>query len=185
MVRTRVGYAGGSKLNPTYRGMGDHTETTQVDFDPARISYREILRHVWESHDPRGNHHSRQYQNAIFYSGEAQKAAALETMAEVRARLGREVKTVVAPLDRFYPAEDYHQKYYLRGFQLLLNDFASAGYGDERFRESRVAARLNGYVGGFGTREQLERELPSFGLSDAGIAVLRRVVEEGSGGTCG
>ncbi|HZN91100.1 MAG TPA: hypothetical protein VFB81_00290 [Myxococcales bacterium] len=66
-----------------------------------------------------------------------------------------------------------------------MNDFASAGYGDERFRESRVAARLNGYVGGFGTREQLERELPSFGLSDAGIAVLRRVVVEGSGATCG
>jgi peptide-methionine (S)-S-oxide reductase len=185
VLRTRVGYAGGSKLNPTYRSMGDHTETTQVDFDPARISYREILRHVWNSHDPRRNHSSRQYMNAIFSAGQAQEAAALETMAEVGARLGREVRTVVAPLDRFYPAEDYHQKYYLRGHRPLLNDFAREGYGDEQLRESRVAARLNGYVGGFGTREQLERELPSFGLSDGNAALLRKIVEEGSGATCG
>lgn len=185
MVRTRVGYAGGSKLNPTYRSMGDHTETTQVDFDPEQVSYREILRHVWEGHDPRRNHFRRQYQNAIFYSGEAQKAAALETMEEVRARLGQEVRTVVAPLDRFYAAEDYHQKYYLRGYKPLLADFVRAGYDDERFRESRVAARLNGYVGGYGSKEQLERELPSFGLSDQAAALLRQAVSEGGGATCG
>jgi peptide-methionine (S)-S-oxide reductase len=180
-----VGYAGGSKLNPTYRSMGDHTETTQVDFDPARLSYRDVLRHVWQSHDPRRNHPSRQYQNAIFYSGEAQKAAALETMAELQARLGHEVRTVVAPLDRFYPAEDYHQKYYLRAHRPLLNEFVLAGYDDQAFRESQVAARLNGYVSGFGRKEQLERELPSFGLSGASAALLRQLMEEGGGATCG
>jgi peptide-methionine (S)-S-oxide reductase len=180
-----VGYAGGRKVDPTYRSMGDHTETTQVDFDPARISYREILRHVWASHDPRRNHFSRQYMNAIFFSGEAQRAIALETMAEVQARLGREVRTVVAPLERFYPAEDYHQKYYLRGHPALLAEFQREGYGDAQFRESRVAARLNGYVSGFGMAAQLERELPSFGLSPGAEAVLRRVVEEGSGASCG
>lgn len=180
-----MGYAGGRKADPTYRSMGDHTETTQVDFDPALVSYREILRHVWASHDPRRNHFSRQYMNAIFHSGEAQKAAALETMAEVQARLGREVRTVVAPLERFSPAEDYHQKYYLRGHQALLGEFQRAGYDDARFRESRVAARLNGFVGGFGQMAQLERELPSFGLSANAEAALRRVVEEGSGASCG
>jgi peptide-methionine (S)-S-oxide reductase len=165
--------------------MGDHTETTQVDFNPALISYREILRHVWASHDPRRNHYSRQYQNAIFYSGEAQKAAALETMAGEQARLGREVKTVVAPLDRFWAAEHYHQKYYLRGHQPLLGEFSRLGYDDARFRESRVAARLNGLVSGFGTKAQLERELPEYGLSDPGVMYLRNVIAEGSGATCG
>jgi peptide-methionine (S)-S-oxide reductase len=180
-----VGYAGGRKVDPTYRSMGDHTETTQVDFNPALISYEEVLRHVWASHDPRRNHSSRQYMNAIFYSGEAQRVAALETMAEEQVRLGREVKTVVAPLDRFYAAEDYHQKYYLRGHQPLLGEFTRQGYDDARLRESRVAARLNGYVSGFGQMAQLERELPSFGLSASAEAVLRRVVEEGSGASCG
>jgi peptide-methionine (S)-S-oxide reductase len=185
VLRARVGYAGGRKVDPTYRSMGDHTETTQVDFNPALISYREVLRHVWNSHDPRRNHSSRQYQNAIFYSGDAQKAAALETMAELQARLGHEVKTVVAPLERFYPAEDYHQKYYLRGHPALLAEFQREGYDDTRFRESRVAARLNGYVSGFGQMAQLERELPSFGLSASAQAVLRRVMEEGPGASCG
>ena len=180
-----MGYAGGRKVDPTYRSMGDHTETTQVDLNPALISYEEVLRHVWASHDPRRNHFSRQYLNAIFWSGEAQQAAALETMAEVQARLGREVKTVIAPLERFYPAEDYHQKYYLRGHPALLGEFQRAGYDDARFRESRVAARLNGYVSGFGQMAKLERELPSFGLSASAEAVLRRVVEEGSGASCG
>lgn len=180
-----MGYAGGRKVDPTYRSMGDHTETTQVDFDPVLISYLEILQHVWASHDPRRNHFSRQYMNAIFFSGEAQKAAALETMAAVQARLGREVKTVIAPLERFYPAEDYHQKYYLRGHPALLAEFQRHGYDDARFRESRVAARLNAYVSGFGRMTLLERELPSFGLSASAEQVLRRVMEEGSGASCG
>src|SRR5688572_5644149 len=162
--------------------MGDHTETTQVDFDPGRLSYRELLEVVWRSHHPARNHPSRQYQNAIFYSGEAQRAAAQETMAEVERRIGRPVRTVVAPLSRFYPAEDYHQKYYLRGYAPLVAELA--GYSEEALRESRVAARLNGYVSGFGSAEQFERERASLGLSPNGEALLRRILQEGGGATC-
>ncbi|HEY8206243.1 MAG TPA: hypothetical protein VIG99_02090 [Myxococcaceae bacterium] len=73
----------------------------------------------------------------------------------------------------------------MRGHQPLLGEFSRLGYDDARFRESRVAARLNGLVSGFGTKAQLERELPEYGLSDPGVMYLRNVIAEGSGATCG
>jgi hypothetical protein len=166
--------------------MGDHTETTQVDFDPERLPYRKLLEVVWQSHHPARNHPSRQYQNAIFYSGEAQRAAVEESRAEVERRLGRPVRTVVAPLGRFYPAEDYHQKYYLREFPQLVAELSGGG-GPEAFRESHAAARLNGYVSGHGGMEQFERERSRLGLSLAGEALVRRILQEqeGAGASCG
>jgi peptide methionine sulfoxide reductase MsrA len=61
-----VGYAGGMKKNPTYRSLGDHTETVQIDFDPSVIPYGELLAVFWESHEPGSSTWSRQYMNAVF-----------------------------------------------------------------------------------------------------------------------
>ena len=110
IVSTRVGYAGGSTDDPTYHNLGDHTEAVEVTFDPSKISYTELLRRFWEGHDPTYENPP-QYQSAIFYHGAAQERAARKSLDDEQEREGRNVRTRIEPLQRFYEAEDYHQKY--------------------------------------------------------------------------
>ena len=93
--------------------------------------------------------------------------------ARFEASLSRKLATRIEPLKRFYLAEDYHQKYYLRNDRVLMNDFR-AMFGDDgtAFRESSAAARVNGYVAGDGTRAQLGKEISLLGLSERAVAHL-------------
>jgi peptide methionine sulfoxide reductase msrA/msrB len=114
------GYAGGSVKNPSYElvstGMTGHAEVVQIAYDPAKISFEQLLEVFWRNVDPtdaggqfcdRGS----QYRTAIFYEGESQRLAALESKRTLEASgvLGRPIVTEVAKLEAFYPAEDYHQ----------------------------------------------------------------------------
>lgn len=168
MVRTRVGYSGGTKKSPTYHNLGDHTETIQLDYDPTQISYKELLAIFWESHNPGSRSWSRQYMTAIFFHNDQQKKLALETKDQVAARIKDEVYTQILPATEFYLAEDYHQKYFLRREPELLNELTSIYPTTKDFHASTVAARLNGYVAGYGTRAGIEAEITSLGLSPAG-----------------
>ena len=80
MVRTRVGYAGGTKKNPTYHDLGDHSETVQMDYDPTVISYTKLLDVFWDSHDPSLPSDSKQYMSIIFYHNDKQKELAIESI---------------------------------------------------------------------------------------------------------
>jgi peptide-methionine (S)-S-oxide reductase len=111
VIHTRVGYAGGTTVDPTYKTMGDHTETLQVDFDPSRISYGELLDVFWTSHRPTSPPLSRQYMSAILFHNEEQRRAAEESRDRMAKTFGN-VYTRIAPFERFYLAEEYHQKYY-------------------------------------------------------------------------
>jgi peptide-methionine (S)-S-oxide reductase len=91
--------------------MGDHTETLQVDFDPSRISYRELLDVFWTSHRPTSPPLSRQYMSAILFHNEEQRRAAEESRDRMAKTFGN-VYTRIASFERFYLAEEYHQKYY-------------------------------------------------------------------------
>jgi peptide-methionine (S)-S-oxide reductase len=173
VVRTRVGYCGGTLKDPTYHNLGDHTESIQVDYDPAKATYDQMLDLVWSCHNPCGSAWSRQYMSAIFYAGEEQKKAILASKARLEEKLGKPVKTAILPLAKFYLAEDYHQKYELRGTAELLKEF-KAIYPDEKdFLNSTAAARVNGYLAGRGTREQLKKEIDLLGLSAEGKARLQ------------
>jgi peptide-methionine (S)-S-oxide reductase len=121
---TAVGYAGGSTPNPTYEevcsGRTGHTEAVLVVFDPAKISYEEILQRFWENHDPtqgmrQGNDVGTQYRSAVYTTSPEQLAAVEATKAAFGERLKEkgygEISTEVAPLGDFYYAEDYHQQY--------------------------------------------------------------------------
>ena len=121
---TAAGYAGGITPNPTYQevcsGMTGHTEVVLVVFDPAVVSYDELLRVFWESHDPtqgmrQGNDTGTQYRSAIYTVDDAQQSAARQSLATYAAELGAAgygtITTEVLPLDTFYYAEDYHQQY--------------------------------------------------------------------------
>jgi peptide-methionine (S)-S-oxide reductase len=121
---TAVGYEGGFTPNPTYEevctGRTGHAETVRVVFDPAKVSYEELLKVFWESHDPtqgmrQGNDVGTQYRSAIFYRSPGQKAAAEKSAAEFGKKLAErgygEITTEIVPAGEFYYAEDYHQQY--------------------------------------------------------------------------
>ncbi|MCK6630630.1 MAG: peptide-methionine (S)-S-oxide reductase [Anaerolineae bacterium] len=168
MIRTRVGYAGGQKRNPTYHSLGDHTETLQLDYDPAQISYEELLEIFWTAHTPTRRSWSKQYMAAIFYHNEAQQQAALASRARQAARHQAPITTEILPATEFYLAEDYHQKYMLRYSAELLDELKAIYPNHQDLVNSTAAARVNGYVSGYGDIAQLQKELDSLGLSPKG-----------------
>jgi peptide-methionine (S)-S-oxide reductase len=121
---TAAGYAAGYTPNPTYRevcsGMTGHAEVVLVVFDPAKISYDELLKVFWESHDPtqgmrQGNDIGTQYRSGIYYFEEAQRGAAERSRDEYQRALSKSgfgrITTEIKPAPEFYYAEDYHQQY--------------------------------------------------------------------------
>ncbi len=124
VVTTAVGYEGGFTKNPSYEevcsGRTGHAEAVRVVFDPAKVSYGELLRLFWESHDPtqgmrQGNDIGTQYRSAIFYTSPEQKAEAEASAAAYQQRLTAagygKITTEIVPAGEFYFAEDYHQQY--------------------------------------------------------------------------
>jgi len=176
VVRTRVGYAGGTTENPTYRNLGDHTETIQIEYDPARISYEELLSIFWSSHSPTAQPWSRQYASIVFYHDETQRELAAKSKEQERTRRQAKIYTEIVPAGAFYPAEAYHQKYRLRNTPDLMQEFSAMYPDNADFVASTAAARVNGYLGGNGTCEQLQEEAGSLGLSPAGQNSLEQTV---------
>ena len=168
MVRTRVGYAGGAKKDPTYHSLGDHSETIQIDYDPTRISYQELLAVFWSSHSPTMPAWSQQYASFILYHNDEQEELARKSKEREEAKQGRNLYTLIAPYSDFYRAENYHQKYRLRRHSDLLAEFEVIYTSYADFVDSTAVARINGFLGGNGTAETLEAELDDYGLSPEG-----------------
>jgi peptide-methionine (S)-S-oxide reductase len=167
VIRTRVGYTGGTLENPTYHRLGDHTETVEVDYDPGIISYGQLLEVFWGSHSPYSHSWSLQYKSAIVYHNEEQKRLAVETRDRQAATRGVKIHAEILPASKFYRAEDYHQKYYLRMLPELFRSVGRLyGSGDE-FIDSTVAARLNGLIAGHGAIADIEKEMRRLGLDEA------------------
>ena len=115
-----VGYAGGTKKNPSYEdvctGRTGHAEVAQVDFDPAVTSYDQLLDLFWKDHDPttpnrQGPDVGTQYRSVIFYHTPEQKVAALASKEKAQANFSRPIVTEILPAPDFYRAEEYHQRY--------------------------------------------------------------------------
>jgi len=179
VIRTRFGYTGGKQPKPTYHNLGDHTESIQVDFDPKVISYRKLLRMFWDCHSVTSPAWMRQYMSAIWYHDEAQKKDIERSKEKCQKRInknGREaqIETKIEPLTGWTNAEDYHQKFYLRKHENLVEVLACATEAD--LRESPIAARLNGYVASRGSTEQLDREIESFALNEESKEYLCKIV---------
>lgn len=111
VIQTTAGYSGGKKINPTYHDLDDHTESVEIIFDPKKITYQELLNYFWAEHDPTLKLKT-QYKSIIFYFDEEQKKLAEQSMKEQEQKIGHEIVTELRPAQTFYPAEDYHQKYY-------------------------------------------------------------------------
>jgi peptide-methionine (S)-S-oxide reductase len=169
-----VGYAGGSTANPTYRDLGDHSETIQIDYDPAQISYQELLDIFWSSHSPTARPWSRQYASIIFYHNEEQKRLAEASRDREAASRGSTIYTEIVPFVKFYLAETYHQKYQLQQVPALLREFRAIYPQDDEFVYSTAAARVNGYLGGYGTLATLQADIEDLGLS---LAAQQKLVD--------
>ena len=122
VVSTRVGYTGGQTENPTYKEVctdrTGHAEAVEVEFDPAKVHYADLLKVFWENHDPtqlnrQGPDWGSQYRSAIFfYSPEQQaQAQASKESLEKAHRYSKPIATQIVPAETFHPAEDYHQQY--------------------------------------------------------------------------
>ena len=123
VVSVESGYSNGKIINPTYQQVcsGDtgHAEVVRVNFDPGKITFREILEVFFTIHDPttlnsQGNDFGTQYRSAVFYNSPGQKATAEQLIAELTAKkaFGAPIVTEVTPAQTFYAAEDYHQEYF-------------------------------------------------------------------------
>lgn len=167
-MRTRVGYGGGASPDPTYEDLGDHTETVQVDYDPAKISYDDLLEVFWKSHNPTSRSWSVQYRSVILTADDEQKRAAERSVAKIEKAIGGKVYTTLEPLGRFYVAEGYHQKHYLRRDYVILREFKEIYPGEDDFVNSPSAAKVNGILAGLGSKGTVENLLPLLGLSEEG-----------------
>ncbi len=123
VASTTVGYAGGSFKDPTYKdvcsGKTGHAEVVQVEYDPSKVSYEELLRVFWNIHDPttlnrQGPDIGTQYRSAVFFHNPEQEAAATASKQKLQSsgRYRKSIVTEITPALEFYRAEDYHQQYF-------------------------------------------------------------------------
>ena len=139
-----------------------------MDYDPARITYEQLLHVFWESHEPTDRSWSKQYRNVIFYHNDEQKRTAEKTRDKIAAQLGRYVRTDIVPASTFYPAEDYHQKFRLQQDHLLTAEYDAIYPDIKDFVSSTAVSRVNGYLGGYGSLKLLQKEIDGLGLSPEG-----------------
>jgi len=135
VISTRVGYSGGDVPNATYRNHGTHAEALEVVFDPAKLSFRDLLEFFFQIHDPstvnrQGNDIGTSYRSAIFYTSDEQKRVAEDTIADVDASglWPGKVVTEVAPAGPFWEAEPEHQDYLERYPNGYTCHFPRAGW---------------------------------------------------------
>uniref|UniRef100_A0A914HWP9 peptide-methionine (S)-S-oxide reductase n=1 Tax=Globodera rostochiensis TaxID=31243 RepID=A0A914HWP9_GLORO len=175
VLKTRVGYAGGTTESPNYARIGDHTEVTELQFDPDKCTYDDVLDWFFDHHDPTQKH-KKQYQSAILWAERALQKA----NTKFGGRGG--VQTCVKKFDKFYQAEDYHQKYWLRTQSAVFNQL---NLSNSELVDSSLAAKLNAFLGGgftdFGVLRQLQTE---HGLSDDVTNAVEQIARAGGVGEC-
>ncbi|MCL9815250.1 peptide-methionine (S)-S-oxide reductase MsrA [Natranaeroarchaeum aerophilus] len=147
IVRTRVGYAGGTKPDPSYEVIGDHTEVVQIEYDPDTVSFSDLVKWAFTEHHPPTQAEKRQYQNIAFTETPTQRDQ-LRRFLDGSEWTEDQIETRLESLDAFTLAEDYHQKFQLRGTRWITDAFEEAGYDAAAVRESPAAAKLNAHVAG-------------------------------------
>jgi peptide-methionine (S)-S-oxide reductase len=157
--------------------MGDHTETVQIDYDPAKISYRQLLDIFWTGHDPTRRNWYRQYASIIFTHTTEQRRLAEETKVRLAKERGSTVHTEIVSYRGFTLAENYHQKHSLQQFSEFEEELRKVYPAPRDFIASTAVARVNGFLGGEGSYPALLKELDGLGLSPERKEALRELVQ--------
>ena len=163
MVRTRVGYAGGSRDNPDYHNLGDHTECLRVEYEPEIVTCEDILEEFWDRHDPTRQSPMTQYENLLLYDGDHQKKTIERSIHRSLSQDPGDLRTRIEPLNTFYAAEDYHQNYYLRS-NPTLKDIVENSQHD--FLNSPLATKLNALAANELTARELFEQLRVYDIDD-------------------
>lgn len=161
VARTRTGYAGGTAPEPTYRQLGDHSETVEIDYDSEIISLEQLLNRFWYNHNPENinEYKGRQYRSIVLYRDEVQYRIIREVMREWELSGKGRPDTEIAPFERFYVAEDRHQKYYLKRFPDAIAKLSALYPSHDQLVNSTLAARLNGLAKGYTNLARIAEEI--------------------------
>lgn len=178
VIRTRVGYAGGTTPDPIYKSMGDHTETLEIDFDPEVIHYSDILTLFWDSHDAAKdrNYKGRQYLSLLFYHDTEQQKVANQVREDWEKNHSKKIQTEILPYTHFYRAEDRHQKYFLKRYPKALEAVSALFPTYTDYIDSTIAARLNGFVREYGLLADIKKELDFWGLNENEKYILKELL---------
>lgn len=179
VIQTVVGYAGGTTKHPTYRTIGDHSETIEITFDSALISYADLVRLFWENHEAAKDrfYKERQYISILFYRNEEQYEVAKHIQTEIESERKKELQTEFQAYNLFYPAEDRHQKYFLRRFKAACDQVQELFPDEEAFIHSTIAARLNGFVRERGKLPAIKQEITQWGLQPSQTNSLIKTID--------
>jgi len=149
----------------------------EVEYNSSLASFDDLLEFFWINHDPHAEKAcSRQYKSVIFYGDENERLSAERSLAAQEMKTGRKIPTDILPLTNFFIAKDYHQKYLLQRHGWLMEELELEP--GEQIIESIVAARLNGYINGYGDKENLLSEKEELGLTSKVVNYVIRKMEE-------
>lgn len=166
MLATRTGYAGGSVPEPRYHLPGDHLEAVELVFDPALVSYDDLLAVFWASHPAAGAPGPSRTREAVLWLDDEQRRAALASRRAVARRAGEPIGSAVLPAGRFWPAERMHQKFHLQRLAPgLVAELAPRFGGLDALLASTAAARLNAHLGGFPAPGAIDDAAAELGLA--------------------
>ncbi|NFI06940.1 peptide-methionine (S)-S-oxide reductase [Clostridium botulinum] len=177
VVKTYVGYTGGNTLFPTYNSIGDHLETLEVYYDSSKIAFENLLTIFEENHNYIVRPNLLQYYSAIFYNNENEKELCLDWKKNKKEELKTEVLTKISPIEKFYYAEFYHQKYYVQLEPVIMSNLRSKFSTGNDLISSPLCHKLNAYLAGYGSLKELNKEIEGFNLSEDAKNRLLSIVE--------
>lgn len=176
VVRTCVGYAGGTSASPTYDTLDDHIETVRIEYDPKQLTYADLLDLFWAAHNPTRAPFKRQYQSTLFPSSPDQEQKARASAAAKSKELDDRLTTEIIEDAAFYRAEAYHQKHSLRQHPSLLKAVQSLYPNEKSFMDAPSTALINGYLGGYRSPAHLNEDCLRLGLRPEMERALRTIV---------
>ncbi|NFJ06291.1 peptide-methionine (S)-S-oxide reductase [Clostridium botulinum] len=177
VVKTYVGNTGGNTIFPTYNSIGDHLETLEVYYDSSKIAFENLLTIFEKNHNYIVRPNLLQYYSAIFYNNENEKELCLDWKKNKKEELKTEVLTRISPIEKFYYAEFYHQKYYVQLEPVIMSNLRSKFSTGNDLISSPLCHKLNAYLAGYGSLKELNKELEDFNLSEDAKNRLLSIVE--------
>lgn len=179
VLRTRVGYSGGRSTNPTYKSSDQHTEVVEIDYDPTQISYEDLVEIFFAKHNETLKPYDVRVKSLIFYRNDEQKRVAERILERIRSEAPEDeyVYTELKSFEVLYLAEDEHQNRSLKLEPSIYNEIKQMYETEENILNSILAAKLNGYIYGYGSPEGALELLEKSGLSEPSRLRLLEVIE--------
>ncbi|WP_434303156.1 peptide-methionine (S)-S-oxide reductase [Clostridium botulinum] len=177
VIKTYVGYTGGSTLFPTYNSIGNHLETVEIYYDSSKIAFEDLLMVFEKNHNYTTRPNLLQYNSAILYNNENEKELCLNWKKSKEEELTKEVLTKISPIEKFYYAEFYHQKYYVQLEPVIMSNLRSKFSTGNDLISSPLCHKLNAYLAGYSSLKNLNKEIKDFNLSKDAKNRLLSIVE--------